>query len=153
MTQILAYLDLSLYLIENFNTWWGMLSNNFENSVNLDLTTPSGGQGSHKLWKSWETWKTTKINSMHGKIMEFKKTNWIIMEKSWNLWNNLMKSPVARKLAVGHLCVRQLVFSLLVVSSFKKFKMHAWSTSMLLLLHSTFMLGVVKMLLKGEAVH
>ena len=28
--------------------------------------------------------------------------------------------------------------------------MHAWSTSMLLLLHSTFMLKVVKMLLKGE---
>ena len=28
--------------------------------------------------------------------------------------------------------------------------MHAWSTSMLLLLHSTFMLSVVKMLLKGE---
>ena len=30
------------------------------------------------------------------------------------------------------------------------FQMHAWSTSMLLLLHSTFMLSVVKMLLKGE---
>ena len=28
--------------------------------------------------------------------------------------------------------------------------MHAWSTSMLLLLHSTFILSVVKMLLKGE---
>ena len=28
--------------------------------------------------------------------------------------------------------------------------MHAWSTSMLLLLHSTFMLSVVKMLPKGE---
>ena len=28
--------------------------------------------------------------------------------------------------------------------------MHAWSTSMLLLLHSAFMLSVVKMLLKGE---
>ena len=28
--------------------------------------------------------------------------------------------------------------------------MHAWSTSMLLLLHSTFMLRVVKMLLKWE---
>ena len=28
--------------------------------------------------------------------------------------------------------------------------MHAWSTSMLLLLHSEFMLSVVKMLLKGE---
>ena len=30
------------------------------------------------------------------------------------------------------------------------FKMHAWSTSMLLLLHSAFMLSVVKLLLKGE---
>ena len=28
--------------------------------------------------------------------------------------------------------------------------MHAWSTSMLLLLHSAFMLSMVKMLLKGE---
>ena len=28
--------------------------------------------------------------------------------------------------------------------------MHAWSINMLLLLHSTFMLSVVKMLLKGE---
>ena len=61
-----------------------------------------------------------------------------------------MKPPVARKLAVGHLCVRQLVFWLLVVSSFDYFKKHAWSTSMLLLLCSSFMLSVVKMLLKGE---
>ena len=61
-----------------------------------------------------------------------------------------MKPPVARKLAVGHLCVRQLVFWLLVVSSFNNFKMHAWSTSMLLLLHSAFMLSVVKLLLKGD---
>ena len=63
---------------------------------------------------------------------------------------NLTKPPVARKLAVGHLCVRQLVFWLLVVSSFNYFKMHAWSTSMVLLLHFAFMLSVVKMLLKGE---
>ena len=28
--------------------------------------------------------------------------------------------------------------------------MHAWSTSMLLLLHSAFMLSVMKLLLKGE---
>ena len=61
-----------------------------------------------------------------------------------------MKPPVARKLAVGYLCVRQLVFWILVVSSFNNFKMHAWSTSMLLLLHSTFMLSVEKMLLKEE---
>ena len=62
----------------------------------------------------------------------------------------LVKQPVARKLAVGHLCVGQLVFRLLVVSSFNYFNMHAWSTSMLLLLHSAFMLSEVKMLLKGE---
>ena len=62
----------------------------------------------------------------------------------------MIKPPVARKLAVGHLCVRQLVFWLLVVSSFNYFKMHAWSTSMLLLLHSAFMPSGVKLLLKGE---
>ena len=43
-------------------------------------------------------------------------------------------------------------FWLLMVSSFNNFKMHAWSTSMLLLLHSAFMFSVVKMLLKGEVV-
>ena len=43
------------------------------------------------------------------------------------------------------------MFRLLVVSSSDYFKMHAWSTSMLLLLHSAFMLSMVKMLLKGEA--
>ena len=59
----------------------------------------------------------------------------------------MTKPPVARKLAVGHLHVRQLVFWLLVVSSFSYFKMHARSTSML---HSAFMLSVVKLLLKGE---
>ena len=61
-----------------------------------------------------------------------------------------MKPPVARKLAVGHLCVRQLVSWLLVVSSFNYFKLHAWSTYILLLLHSAFMLRVAKMLLKRE---
>ena len=50
----------------------------------------------------------------------------------------------------GHLCVRQLVFWLLVVSSFNYFKMHAWSTSMLLLLHFAFMLSAITMLPKGE---
>ena len=45
--------------------------------------------------------------------------------------------------------VRRLVFWLLVVSRFNYFKMHARS-SMLLLLHSAFMLSVVKMLLKRE---
>ena len=82
------------------------------------------------------------------------------MDKSWTfvkLFDDTTSSqktscgtPVARKLAVGHLCVRQLVFWLLVVSSFNYFKMHAWSTSMLLLLHSAFMLSVVKLRLKGE---
>ena len=62
----------------------------------------------------------------------------------------MTKPPVARKLAVGHLRVGQLVFWLLVFSSFNYFKMHAWSISMLLLLHSTFMLRVVKLMLKGE---
>ena len=62
----------------------------------------------------------------------------------------MTKPPVVRKLAVGHLRVRQLVFWLLVVSSFNYFKMHAWSSSNLLLLHSTFMLSVLKLLLKGE---
>ena len=38
----------------------------------------------------------------------------------------------------------------MVVSSFNYFKMHSWSTSMPLLLHSAFMLSVVKLLLKGE---
>ena len=57
----------------------------------------------------------------------------------------MTKPPVARKLAVG-----KLIFWLLVVSSFNYFKMHAWSTSMLLLLHSPFMLRVLKLLLKGE---
>ena len=37
-----------------------------------------------------------------------------------------------------------------MVSSFNYFKVHVWSTSMLLLLHSAFMLSIVKMLLKGE---
>ena len=62
----------------------------------------------------------------------------------------MTKPPVARKLAVGHLRVRQLVIWLLVVSSFNYFQMHTWSTGMLLLLHSTFMLSVVKLLRKGE---
>ena len=62
-----------------------------------------------------------------------------------------MKSSVPRKLAVClTLSVRHLVFWLLVVSSFDYLNMYAWSTCMLLLLHSAFMLSVVKMLLKLE---
>ena len=49
------------------------------------------------------------------------------MENHGILWNNLTKPPEARKLAVGHLCVRQLVFWLLGVSIFNYFKMYAWS--------------------------
>ena len=37
-----------------------------------------------------------------------------------------------------------------MVSNFDCFKTHAWSTCILLLLHSAFKLSVVKMLLKGE---
>ena len=37
----------------------------------------------------------------------------------------MTKPLVARKLAVGHLCVRQLIFWLVIVSSFNYFKMHA----------------------------
>ena len=37
-----------------------------------------------------------------------------------------------------------------MVSSFNYFKIHAWSTCMLLLLHSAYMLSMVKLLLKGE---
>ena len=48
-----------------------------------------------------------------------------------------------------HVC---LTASFLATGSFKfeYFKMHAWSTSMLLLLHLAFMLSLVKLLLKGE---
>ena len=106
------------------------------------VPTSSGNHG--KPWKSLK-----KIHAWK-KSWNLKK-NWIIMEKTWNLWNNLTKPPVARKLAVGHSHVRQLVFWLLVVSSFNYFKIHTWSTCMLLLLHSAFMLSKVKMRLKLEA--
>ena len=59
----------------------------------------------------------------------------------------MTKPTVARKV---DLHVRQLVFWLMVVSSFNYFEMHAWSTSMLMLLHSAFIHSVVKLLLKGE---
>ena len=60
-----------------------------------------------------------------------------------------MKPQVTRKLAVGHLCPTD---SFLATYGFKfnYFKMHSWSTSMLLLLHSPFILSMVKMLLKRE---
>ena len=97
--------------------------------------------------KSWNLKKKNWI--IMDKSWNLKK-KWIIVEKSWYLWNNLTIPPVARKLAVGHTGVWQLVFWLLVVSSLNYFKMYAWSTSMLLLLHSAFTLSVVKMLLKVE---
>ena len=56
------------------------------------------------------------------------------MEKAWILRNNLMKPLVARKLAVRHtklVCLTASVL-LLVVSSYNYFKMHAWSTNMLI---------------------
>ena len=61
----------------------------------------------------------------------------------------MTKPLVARKLAIRHASVQQLVFWLLVVSSFNYFKMHAWFTNMLLLLPSSFMLSMVKLLIKG----
>ena len=71
--------------------------------------------------------------------------------------NFLMKPPVAslkplvaRKLAVGHVSDSQFTgywwFQVLFISKC----MHCLSASMLLLLHSAFMLRVVKMLLKEE---
>ena len=61
----------------------------------------------------------------------------------------MTKPPVARKLAVGHFACPTASF--LATGGFKfNFKMHAWSTSMLLLLHSAFMFSVVKLMLKGE---
>ena len=63
----------------------------------------------------------------------------------------MTKLAVARKIAVDtQVSVGQLVFWQLVVSSFNYFKMHAWSTSMLLLQHSAYLLSAVKLLLKGE---
>ena len=68
---------------------------------------------------------------------------------TWVVGNSL-HGRGRKNIICQNLCVRQLVFWLLVVSSFNDFKMHVWSTSMLLLMHSPFMLSVVKMLLKGE---
>ena len=61
----------------------------------------------------------------------------------------MTKPPVARKLAAGHCPTASFLatwFQVLIISKC----MHAWSISMLLLLHSAFMLSVVKIMLKGE---
>ena len=71
------------------------------------------------------------------------------MEKSWNFVKEFDQTTSSQKTSRQTLLVRWLVFWLLVVSSFNYFKTHAWS-SMLLLLHSAFMLSMVKMLLKRE---
>ena len=83
-------------------------------------------------WKNHGIWKN--LNN-HGKIIKFCEI--------------IDKTTSSQKTSCGTL-VLQLVFWLLVVSSFNYFKMHAWSTSRLLLLHFAFMLSVVKLLLKGE---
>ena len=57
-------------------------------------------QGSHKLWKEWKTWKITKKLPCMEKSWNLKK-----MKNHGILRNNMTKPPVARKLAVGHLCV------------------------------------------------
>ena len=81
------------------------------------------------------------------------------MEKTWILLDNLTKTTSSQKSScqTHKICMSDsyIVFWLLVVSSFHYFKMHAWSTSMLiektlLLLHSAFLLSVVKIPLKGE---
>ena len=65
-----------------------------------------------------------------------------------------MKLPIAKKIAVGHMC---LTASFLATGGFKFVLFHyfiiymyAWSTSILLFLHSAFTLSMVKMLLKRE---
>ena len=63
--------------------------------------------------------KSPKKTSMHGKIMEFGKKT----EYSWKnhgiLQDNLMKPPVARKLAVRHTKLVCLTASFLATDGFK----------------------------------
>ena len=106
-------------------------------------------KGSSKLWKSWKIWKITKKSSMHGKIMEFKKS-W-----TWKthgiLWNNMTKPPVAQKLAVRYTKLVCLTAGFLATGGFKFWLFqnacmvykHAYLNTLLLLL-STFMLVVKK---------
>ena len=79
------------------------------------------------------------------------------MEKSCNLRKNLRQPQVARKLAVRHTKFVCLTASFLAISGFK-FQLfqnacmvykHAYLNT-LLLLHSLFMLSIVKMSLKEE---
>ena len=83
--------------------------------------------------------------------LEYHKKKIPCMEKSWNLKKPELSWKNHGILWNNNLCVRQLVCWLPAASSFNYFKMHAWSTCMLLLLHSAFMLSVEKMLLKWEA--
>ena len=71
------------------------------------------------------------------------------MEKSWNFVEKNDKTTSSQKTSCRTLVC--LTANFLATSGFKfYFKMHSWSTSMLLLLHSAFILSVVKLLLKGE---
>ena len=100
-------------------------------------------------WNHGKPGKSIKKSSMHGKTKEFEKNlhnHGKIMEFGEIIWRTTSRQKTGcRTLLCPPKSVRQLVFWLLVVSSFNYFKMHAWSTSML---HSAFMLSVVKMLLK-----
>ena len=117
----------------------------------------SSDQGSHKLWKSWKTWKITKKVPCMEKSWNLKNP-WYSWKNHGNLWNNLTKPPVATSCQTQNLCVWQLLSWLLVVSSFNYLKCmvykHAYLNTVLLL-HSAFLLSVVKMPLKGrlEAMH
>ena len=93
------------------------------NSVWTQVSSQSSGSGSFirvptSSGNHRKPGKSLKKSSMHGKIMEFGKT-WIIMEKSWNLWNNLTKPPVSRKLAVRHTNFVCLTASFLAAGGFK----------------------------------
>ena len=80
--------------------------------------------------------------------MEFEKER-IIMEKSWNFVKQYVKITSSEKVSCRTLVCPTASFLATGGFKFNYFKMHTWSTSMLLLLHSAFMLSVVKLLLKG----
>ena len=101
-------------------------------------------QGSHKLLKYWKiTEKKCCAWKNHGIWKNLNNHG-----KSWILWNNLIKPPVARKLAVRHMCPTA---SFLTTGGFKfdYFKIYAWSVYKHAV-DAAFMFRVVKMLLKEE---